>query len=577
MDDADRRRIYINRVVDRLAGTLGFHPVAVAAPELAPFDDLAPHVLVRRHPDGYRQMIIPVACDSPDEVETHRQRIVDCAAGHPELARETRLRVFCVGVGTDAMSRPRRRRLLKPVRMLDDTVVVRTFWLSLDRRRLFACYSPWGFAPGFEINPCDPDDNVFVALARKDRYLTEPPASGLNEEFHRRAIARERTFLSGLGRHSPLVWTLLAVNVLAWLVLEFTGGSQNPAQLIRAGAKSDGLIRAGQTWRLVTPIFLHYGLFHLVLNSVALIVLGEVIERLYGTRQFALLYFVSGIVSVVASYFFGGELMVGASGAIFALAGALIVYGWRYRRRIPVRYRAMFGGGLVPLVIINVLFGIFIPGIDNSAHVGGLLTGLLLALALRPLSDEVTGPSRFAVRHLLALTVTGLAAGALLVGGVYFVQYPSIYRTDARWMTSVEIPGALTLNVPASWPLDRRGPDYAAWRSPCYPGRVDARALVTRDTPADALAAEFVRFAKMGFVADPPGLAFHYTGLVTGGRYEVRLTRRDGMERTQVFLWLRKSHVLVSVGVEIPEALKLAFVDVQERILAPLPLFKPAK
>jgi len=574
MDLPSRRQIFIDRVVGRLATSLGFHPVAMVAPELTPFDALAPNVLLRRHPDGYRQMMVLLACESPDEIETHRRRIVDFAAEHADLAAETRLRIFCVYIGPGALPHVERRKHLEPVRMSESRIVVRSFWLSLDRRRLFAYYSPWGFAPSFEINPCDPDENVFVELVRKDRYLSERPAAGLTEEFHRRALAKERTFLSGLAGKNVLVWTLLAVNVLAWAVLELTGGSQSAAQLIRAGAKSNGLIRAGQTWRLVTPIFLHYGLFHLVLNSLGLLFLGEVIEHIYGTRQFALVYFVSGIVSVVASFFFGGELMVGASGAIFGLAGALVVYGYRYRRRIPRRYSAWFGGGILPLVIINIILGILIPRVDNSAHVAGLLTGMLVTLLLKPLADEVTSPRRFALRHLAALAVTGVVIGAVLVGGVYFVRFGAIYDTDAKWMTRVRIPAELEMRVPASWVATPRTDDVVAYRSICYPARLEAVRITTRAAPRAELAGELARLRKLGFLIDAREFPVHYNGLTSVGRYELRLTRPDGLERTQVFLWLQRKNALVSIGIEIPEVSKLAFVNVQERMLAPLPIFR---
>jgi len=571
MDISSKRETFITRCAAKLARDAGFHPVEMALPRLTPYRTFAEQVLARPLPDGYWQMILLMGCDTPRDLAEAAERVVTFAREHPELTTDIRLRISCVGVGPGGLSRTACRRLLGPVRMHQRHVVVRRFWVALDRRRMFAFYSPWTFAPAFEINPCDPDDNLFVTLLRRDRYLTEDVGPEPTEDFHRLSLARDRTFLSGLLGRKTLVRALIALNVLVWLVLEFSGGSTQPGLLIRAGAKTNGLIQAGQYWRLVTPIFLHFGLAHLVLNLLGLLFLGEVLERIYGTMQFVLLYFVSGIVSVVASVFFGGELMVGASGAIFGLAGALVVYGWRYRSRIPRRYGAMFGSGLLPLIGLNILLGAVMKGIDNSAHVGGLIAGTIVTLTLTPLADQTVTPSWTSPRRLVTLVVLGVVLGAVVVAGTSYVQFDA-YGTDARWTVRREVPGGLTVRVPGSWVPVPRTDAEVVFQSVCYEGRLEARAIPLPELPHQTFLDEMARIRRSGFqVVGDTGLltASLLNDLVARGRVQALMQDTRARQRQQVFILLPGK--LISIGVEVPQKAAARFAPVLDRILAPLP------
>lgn len=520
-------------------------------------------------------MIVLFGCEGPGELAEAAQGVIEFAAEHPELTADIRLRISCVGIGLGGLSRSQRRRLLAEHRMQHDHVVVRRFWVSLDKRRMYASRSPWSFAPGFELNPCDPDENVFVTLIRRDRYLSEEARPAPTDDFHRTSITRERTFLSGLVGRRVLVRTLIVVNVLIWLALELCGGSTDPALLVRAGAKVNGLIGAGQLWRFVTPIFLHFGFLHLVLNSAGLLFLGEVLERIYGTSQFALLYFVAGIVSVIVSFHFGHEVMVGASGAIFGLAGALVVYGYRYRSRIPRRYGAMFGGAMLPLIAVNIAFGILVRGIDNSAHLGGLAAGVLAALLLRPLADEVTPTSWTSPGRLLSLLVTGLVLGSLLTGGVFFLRHKSIYDIDRLWMTSQDVPGDLSVGVPRTWVRTGRTPDRATFQSVCYKARLEVLALDASKGPSSSFLNELRRLQTGGFriVGPGPWITVSLMGeLFSRGRVQVLMEGAKGRQRQQVFLLSGKA--LISVGVELTpksEHDAARFATVRDRMLAALP------
>lgn len=206
-----------------------------------------------------------------------------------------------------------------------------------------------------------------------------------------------------------LTYTILAVNAVVWAVTDILGRG-DPTALIRFGAKYDVLIWSGQYWRLITPVFLHAGLIHLLLNSYALYSLGIGVELLYGRARFLVIYLVAGVISTVTSLIFSSSLSVGASGAIFGLFGAFVYFALVNRRRIG---RGIWAAILPPL-LINLGFGIAVPGIDNYAHVGGLLGGLGISYIVAPRTTEQ--------RWRKALTSAVIVA--VFVGAVAFSLHP---------------------------------------------------------------------------------------------------------------------------------------------------------
>jgi membrane associated rhomboid family serine protease len=176
---------------------------------------------------------------------------------------------------------------------------------------------------------------------------------------------------------------LIAINVGMFVAELATGGQLDASfsgdfnsRLVRWGALQPGRIALyHEYWRLVTAMFLHGGLLHIGLNMYVLWVLGTVIEPAYGPRRFLAIYLVSGLFGSVASFLFSSPFVtgVGASGAIFGLLGAWVAYNLR-RRGSPVASAqlrwALFWIG------INLVIGFSFSGIDNLAHLGGLVGGL---------------------------------------------------------------------------------------------------------------------------------------------------------------------------------------------------------
>lgn len=208
-------------------------------------------------------------------------------------------------------------------------------------------------------------------------------------------------------RKAVIAYTLFALNILIFILMSLAGGSTNELTLLAFGMKSNPHIDAGEIWRFITPIFLHIGILHLAFNSYALWIVGPQVEKLYGSARFLLLYVLTGVGGVAASYWYHPfSESAGASGAIFGLFGVLLVFSIRYRKTIPAFFSKALGKGILLTIGINLMIGYMIPQVDNSAHIGGLVTGALLA-AVIPFQKpgETTGPAFKVVQAVLVAVI----------------------------------------------------------------------------------------------------------------------------------------------------------------------------
>ncbi|MPQ44041.1 rhomboid family intramembrane serine protease [Clostridium tarantellae] len=182
---------------------------------------------------------------------------------------------------------------------------------------------------------------------------------------------------------------LMAINILVFigsvLVSTFFTGrffsnllEVNPRVLYILGAKDTvSILYGGEYYRLITSMFLHGGLLHLAFNMYALYALGDTIEMIYGRVKYIIIYFFSGIMASIFSTIFASRYIgVGASGAIFGLLGAALVYAFYEKHRIGKH----FFTNIIVVILTNAFIGLSIPNIDNSAHLGGLISGLALSL-----------------------------------------------------------------------------------------------------------------------------------------------------------------------------------------------------
>jgi rhomboid protease GluP len=215
----------------------------------------------------------------------------------------------------------------------------------------------------------------------------------------------------------PVTQLLIVANLLVFLA-SLAGGagfwhSSNGVQLAW-GANFGPATQDGQWWRLASALFLHFGAVHLTLNMWALWDSGQLVERMFGPLRFALIYFVSGLAGNLLSLVAHGGQAVsgGASGAIFGVYGALLTFLWHERRTLhPHEFRWLFWAAL-GFSAATIGFGLMITGIDNAAHIGGLLSGLLGGLILRRPLDDSPNPHRR--DRLLAGGALALAIAALI-------------------------------------------------------------------------------------------------------------------------------------------------------------------
>jgi rhomboid protease GluP len=185
----------------------------------------------------------------------------------------------------------------------------------------------------------------------------------------------------------PIVtYVLLAIIVIIWLLMEAFGGSTSTEVLVMFGANAGWQILAnGEVWRLFTSMFLHIGFMHLAFNAYALFIFGLEMERFYGPDRFLVIYILSGLFGSLFSFAARGPfvLSAGASGAIFGVIGMNLAYFFLHRDNFGQFGRQRMISTLV-IIGINLVFGFTVPGIDNLAHLGGLVAGAALGYGLAP-------------------------------------------------------------------------------------------------------------------------------------------------------------------------------------------------
>ena len=249
---------------------------------------------------------------------------------------------------------------------------------------------------------------AFRDSPRNSELLLKVPLFPENEASTRRiqlsystAITRNRK-LHRTEAISWFTWTIVLITSAIWFLTAYQvaraseahtlhdflanafSNNQNAYVLIAYGAKYNQAILEGQYWRFVTPIFLHANILHVSLNMLNLMVMGVFVERIFGHLRFLLIYMVTGVISIVASFYFSPqEISVGASGAIFGLVGAYSIF-------IFIHRKAFRHGGipalswLVLIIGVNLAIGLIIPNVDNYAHVGGFLSGCIIGWFFAP-------------------------------------------------------------------------------------------------------------------------------------------------------------------------------------------------
>ena len=191
----------------------------------------------------------------------------------------------------------------------------------------------------------------------------------------RRYFARSR----GDGPAVPLAYLLLGATV----IISFYALSDGGRALLPALILDKSALAGGEVYRLLSPVLIHGDVFHLAFNMYALYLLGPLVEGIWGTRWFAAFYVLTAIAASTASFLFTRGDSLGASGAIFGLVGVALA-GTRIHNPILDRKARAIVPQLGSIVIINLILGFVVSGIDNAAHIGGLVAGLWLGTFVPP-------------------------------------------------------------------------------------------------------------------------------------------------------------------------------------------------
>lgn len=172
---------------------------------------------------------------------------------------------------------------------------------------------------------------------------------------------------------------IILINFVVFLLTYLFGkGSLDVITLVNFGALYKPLVLDGDYYRLITCAFLHIGVVHLLVNSYSLYIIGSQLETFLGRFKFIFVYFISALSGSLMSIIFGSSVSAGASGAIFGLLGSLLYFGYNYR----VFLGNVMKSQIIPLIILNLGLGFIISGVDNAAHIGGLIGGALSTMAV---------------------------------------------------------------------------------------------------------------------------------------------------------------------------------------------------
>lgn len=188
-----------------------------------------------------------------------------------------------------------------------------------------------------------------------------------------------------------ITYGLIAINVVVWILMEMAGGTTNREVLVKYGAiDAFSFFINGEYYRLVTSMFIHIGALHLLFNTFALYIFGTRIEKYMKKWSFILLYAISGfsggLLSIGVDYLNNRVVIsAGASGAIYGIIGAILVYSMVYRKRIG----GLTSSTILIMFIIGIAFGSLNPQISNLGHLGGFIGGVVVAFIITKIPQKV--------------------------------------------------------------------------------------------------------------------------------------------------------------------------------------------
>lgn len=210
---------------------------------------------------------------------------------------------------------------------------------------------------------------------------------------------------------SRVTSVLLIVNVIVFAVMTLAGGSQNIGNLVKFGAVVKERISYGEWWRLFTASFIHIGFMHILFNMYFLYQIGPIFERLYGSRNFLIIYLLAGIMGNLVSFAFGNPSTVsaGASTSLYGLFGLALGIMLNYRGDSML---SSFGASFLSVIAINIIYSLLSPSVGMLGHLGGLLAGVILAGVFPVINRSLaTGTQIISVTAFVVLAILFVRIG----------------------------------------------------------------------------------------------------------------------------------------------------------------------
>ncbi len=201
----------------------------------------------------------------------------------------------------------------------------------------------------------------------------------INKNTYKKSLKVDKIFSKKL----PIItYTIMIICLLVFIATYIFGnGSQDTQTLLKFGANWDVLTKSSpkEYYRLLTSTFLHIGFIHIIVNMYSLYVIGPQVESFFGKLKYLFIYLFSGICgSMLSLAFTHNTISAGASGAIFGLLGSLLYFGYYYRAYLGNVVKSQ----IVPIILLNLAIGFILTGIDNAAHIGGLVGGIVATMAV---------------------------------------------------------------------------------------------------------------------------------------------------------------------------------------------------
>lgn len=232
------------------------------------------------------------------------------------------------------------------------------------------------------------------------------------DEIKALVLKKEKEYEFEFKTKVPVVtYAFITINILVYILIylySIKSGTSYTELLYDFGAKVNSKILTGEYFRFITPIFLHANITHLLINCYSLYAVGVSVEKIFGRFKFLTVYMIAGILGNIASFMFSPNWGIGASGAIFGLLGALLYFGLER----PALFKKFFGHNILVMIVINLTYGFSTTGIDNFAHIGGLIGGFLASGIISKSEKSRWYLNRYIYLILtIIITVSGIAYG----------------------------------------------------------------------------------------------------------------------------------------------------------------------